>query len=223
MTHCASERAFPSPGLGWAAPEPVRVDLHTPRLHIRAYRLEDAPEVFEVINNSRDHLLPWMPWAREHRQIAFTTRYIADQVLALSAGPSFNSIGVGIFEKPGGAFVGGTGVHDIRRDTASCEIGYWVRPDQRGKGYAAEACRHILSWTFTDQAQGGLGLRRVRIYCSGANTPSQRIPAKLGLTKEVHQRLDYCLDTLGPTDRLGWGVMAHEWDAAEHRLNRTPE
>ena len=217
MTRCASERNFPKTGLGWTAPDPVVCRLETQRLLIRSYTLEDAPEMLAVIRASLDHLLPWMPWAQGHTCLAFTTRYIADQMLAQTGGEKFDGIGVGIFDTAGGDFLGGTGVHDIRRDTASCEIGYWIRHDRVGRGYATEACARILSWAMADQNAGGLGLRRVRIYCSSANIPSSRIPERLGLTREVRQRQDYYVDGHGPTDRLGWGVMCDEWDCVNHR------
>lgn len=218
MTHCASELNFPSPGLGWVAPSPVRIDIETPRLNIRGYTLGDAQEVFEVIHDSLDHLMPWMPWAPGHTSVAFTTKYIAEQIMSMTAGPNFTNVGVGIFEKDTGSFVGGTGVHDVRRDTASCETGYWIRHDRVGHGYAREACAHALSWALGEQTAGGLGLRRVRVYCSSANAPSAKIPERLGLTAEVRQRQDYYIEGIGPTDRLGWGVMANEWDCKSHQI-----
>lgn len=222
MTHCASELAFPSPGLGWTAPNPVRCDLTTPRLTIRPFRLDEAAELNRAVRASRDHLMPWLPWARsQHEHIAGTIKFIAEQELARTAGPALSMIYVGIFESGTGDLVGGTGVNDIRPDSASCETGYWIRSDRHARGYATEACARVLSWALSDQSAGGLGLRRVRIYCSGANDPSQRIPAKLGLHKEVHQREDYYVEGLGPTDRLGWGVMAREWDCQHHRIHPT--
>lgn len=219
MTRCQSEMNFPSPGLGWTAPVPVRCQIETPRMVIRPYRLNEAHQINSIINANRDTLLPWMPWARsQHAEVAGTAKYIAEQILAQSAGHAFASIGVGIFERENGEFLGGTGVHDVRTDTASCETGYWIRGDRCGQGLATEACRHLISWALTDQSAGGLGLRRVRIFCSAANAASRRIPEKLGLRQEVHQRDDYYIEGLGPTDRLGWGVMADEWDTARHAL-----
>jgi RimJ/RimL family protein N-acetyltransferase len=217
MTRCQSNLNFPASGLAWTAPNPLRCELATARVVVRPYRLDDAEAVFRVINDSREHLLPWMPWARGHRQPAETAKYVAEQIIALTAGPAFNAIGLGVFDKATGDFLGGTGVHDVRPDTASCETGYWVRPDRCGRGLATEACALAISWALTDQSLGGLGLRRVRVYCSSANLPSRRIPEKLGLTAEVHQREDYYVEGLGPTDRLGWGVMTREWDTRAHR------
>lgn len=221
MADRRNEPDFSLHGIGWTTPSPtppIQCHLETPRLLVRSYRLDDAAAVFDAINASRDHLRPWMPWANAHRQEADTVKYIAEQVIAMSAGPLFTGVGVGIFDRFTGEFLGGTGVHDVRAETASCETGYWIRADRCGLGYATEACRHILSWVFTDQCAGGLGLRRVRIFCSSANTASRRIPEKLGLHQEVHQREDIHVEYLGPTDRLGWGVMAREWDTRTHRV-----
>lgn len=224
MTHCASENAFPAPGLNWTPPDPIPCELTTDRLTIRPARLDEAETLNHIIRAARDHLLPWMPWARsQHDQVAGTAKYIAEQQLALKAGTAFSALGLSVFETDSGELVGGTGIHDVRRDTASCETGYWIRPDRHARGYATEACARVLSWALGDLKHGGLGLRRVRIYCSGANAASQRVPVKLGLHKEVHQRDDYYLEGLGPTDRLGWGVMAREWDCARHRLHRTDD
>lgn len=217
MTPTAGDANKPRAGLGWTPPDPIACRLETPRLLIRAYTLEDAPAMFAVIRDSLGHLLPWMEWAPGHTSLAFTTRYVADQILALGQGPKFGGVGVGIFEKDTGAFVGGTGVHDVRAATASCETGYWLRHDRVGRGYATEACARVLSWALSDQAAGGLGLRRVRIFCAAANTASAGVPERLGLTPELRQRQEVYIDGLGPTDRLGWGVLREEWDCEHHR------
>ena len=220
MTHCASENAFPSAGLGWTPPDPIRCALESDRLVIRGYTLDDAQAVFEAINDSRDgHLLPWMPWCKEnHRTLESTVKYICEQALACEQMAGFTNVGTGVFCKESGRFLGGSGVHDVRRDTASCETGYWIRKDAIGNGYAREACARTISWALEDQSRGGLGLKRVRLYCSGANEPSKRVIEGIGLRQEVHQRQDYFIDGIGATDRLGWGVLQTEWDCQSHRM-----
>ena len=218
MTHCASENLFPTQGLGWTPPAPLTCNLESDRLIIRSYSLGDAQELFDTIERSREgHLLPWMPWAKDnHRTLESTTKYICEQNLAMANPATFNNVGTAIFCKESGRFLGGTGVHDIRRDTASCETGYWIRRDAVGNGYAREACARTLSWALAAKAAGGLGLLRVRIYCSAENVHSTNLIEKLGITAEVRQRKDYYIETIGATDRLGWGVMADEWDCENH-------
>ncbi|MFK7759336.1 MAG: GNAT family N-acetyltransferase [Phycisphaerales bacterium] len=221
MTRCNSENNFPLPGLAWLAPTPLRCELETERLLIRSYHLGDADEVFQAIQESREnHLLPWMPWAKEnHHNLESTTKYICEQMISLANPATFNNVGVGIFSKSTGRFLGGTGIHDVRADTASCEAGYWIRRDDIGNGYAKEACARIISWALDTQARAGLGLHRVRIYCSSANIHSTNLINQLELKQEVHQRQDYFIQGVGPTDRLGWGVMNSEWDCINHRTN----
>jgi RimJ/RimL family protein N-acetyltransferase len=219
MTRCNHENSSPPIGIGWTPPETIPCYLETERLIVRAYTIDDAPALFEAVNDSRDdHLLPWMShWAdKGHRTIEFSTKYVCEQAVALQDTSGFNNVGTGIFEKSTGRFVGGSGVHDVRRDTASCETGYWIRRDAIGNGYALEACARTISWALQSQDKGGLGLNRVRLYCANGNTHSAKLISKLGITPEVMQRADYFVPTIGLTDRLGWGVLASEWDCDKH-------
>ncbi len=218
MTQCAQESNFPVSGLNWTPPDPLRCDLESERLIIREYQLSDAHNLFDAINDSRDgHLLPWMAWCKEnHRTLESTTKYVCEQMLAMSTPITFNNVGTGIFCKDSGRLLGGSGVHDVRKDTASCETGYWIRRDAIGNGYAREACARTISWALGTQSKGGLGLNRVRIYCSADNTPSKKLIERLNVRQEVHQREDYYIESIGLTDRIGWGVHADEWDCEQH-------
>jgi RimJ/RimL family protein N-acetyltransferase len=221
VTRCANEPEFPRQGFAWTAPHPLEVRVETPRLSIRGYVLEDAALAFEAINASRSELVPWMLWARDqHHHPADSTKYISEQIVAMRQPDRISALGVGIFERDGdceGAFIGGTGFHDLRRDTACAETGYWIRSDRHRRGYCTEAMRHWISFCLKPQPAGGLGLNRLRIFCSAENTGSVRVCEKLGLRKELHQRADYFVPTVGVTDRLGYGVLAEEWDHETHQ------
>ncbi len=220
MTRCNHENADPAKGVNWTPPEQITCHLETERLIVRSYTLDDTQAMFDAVNDSRDeHLLPWMcHWAdKGHRTIEDSTKYVCEQHLAILTPATFNNVGTGIFEKSSGRFIGGSGIHDLRRETASCETGYWIRRDAIGNGYAREACARTISWALQAQDQGGLGLNRVRLYCASDNTHSANLIEQLGITKEVEQREDYFIPTIGLTTRLGWGVLAEEWDCQNHR------
>lgn len=222
MTRCANERDT-GQGLGWSPPSQMPLRIETPRLVIRGYELSDAPALFEAINASREHLLPWMPWARDgHTDLAATTHYLTTQIMNVRDLTAFASVSLGIFDRASGCLLGATGIHGVHRDTAGAETGYWIRADAAGNGFAPEATAHLLSWAFRAQTQdgsdGGMGLRRIVIYCSSQNVKSRRVPEKLGLRMEVQQREDFFVLGLGVTDRLGWGVVAEEWDCERHRV-----
>lgn len=209
----------PVAGAGWVAPQPLPLPIRTPRLVIRPYVASDARVLFEAVSSSRNALLPWLPWAAtDHVDVDRSRLRIAEWIELRRDPSSLNAIPLGIFDRGLGVLLGGTGPHDIRPDTASAELGYWVRPDGRRHGIATEATRHVLSWCLAPGANGGLGLRRVRITCSSANEPSRRIPERLGLRLEAHERDAYFVPTVGLTDRLGFAVLATEWDCHRHQL-----
>jgi RimJ/RimL family protein N-acetyltransferase len=55
------------------------------------------------------------------------------------------------------------------------ELGYWIGPRERDRGYATAAARQLLS-----QAFGRLALTLVFAHCSADNRASARVLAKLG-------------------------------------------
>ncbi len=223
MTRCHSETHHPDQGFAWTEPDPLDLKVETPRLIVRPYELGDIQATFETINACRDSLLPWLPWARsEHRDLASTMEFVAKQVGRLSKPLTADGVALAIFERDSGELAGGTGFHDLRRDTASVEVGYWVRGDRTGRGYCTEAVAHWISRILAPQSRGGLGLNRVRVFCSAENKASARVPEKLGLRPEVMQRQDYLVPHHGVTDRLGWGVLAGEWDTKTHKPRGEP-
>ena len=42
---------------------PTIYRIHTPRLVVRCWEPADAPQLMAAKNASKEHLLPWMPWA----------------------------------------------------------------------------------------------------------------------------------------------------------------
>ena len=61
------------------------------------------------------------------------------------------------------------------------ELGWALRPDEMGKGYATEAVHEVLRICFEE-----LGLRRVTASCFAANTASYRLMERLGMRQEAH-------------------------------------
>jgi RimJ/RimL family protein N-acetyltransferase len=66
-----------------------------------------------------------------------------------------------------------------RDDPAVGEVGYFVLPNHRGRGYAAAAARSISRWGFE-----ALGLARIQIRWEAGNDASGRVAAKAGFSTE---------------------------------------
>jgi RimJ/RimL family protein N-acetyltransferase len=157
---------------------PYRIE--TDRLVIRCYDPEDAPLLKDAVDRSLEHLRPWMPWTPDApepldavygRLRDFRAQYDRDE----------NWI-MGVFTPDDARCLGGTGLHP-RQGEGGLEIGYWVAADETGNGYATE-----LSAVLTRVGFACFGADRIEIRVDPANDRSQRIPEKLGFTKEATLR-----------------------------------
>jgi RimJ/RimL family protein N-acetyltransferase len=158
---------------------PYRIE--TERLVIRCYEPEDAPLLKDVVDRSLDHLRPWMPWTPDEpepldavyeRLRSFRAQYDRDENWVMGA-----------FSRDEARQVGGTGLHPSREGDGGLEIGYFVAADEVGKGYATEIAAVLTRVGFEC-----FDLDRVVIRVDPANVGSDRIPEKLGFTKEATLR-----------------------------------
>jgi [ribosomal protein S5]-alanine N-acetyltransferase len=83
-------------------------------------------------------------------------------------------------------------------------VGYWLLPEARGKGFATRAVRLISCWALRD-----LGLARVGLSTEPSNEASQRVAERSGFQKEGilrsfneidGQRIDCVIFSLLPSD-----------------------
>jgi RimJ/RimL family protein N-acetyltransferase len=144
----------------------------TPRLVVRCWEPRDAPFLKEAIDSSLDHLRPWMPWARHEPQT------LAEKVELLREFRGQFDLGAdsvyAIFDSRDERVLGGTGLHP-RIGPGRLEIGYWIRADAVGHGYATEATAALTRVAFEVA-----DVERVEIHCMPENRVSAAIPRKLG-------------------------------------------
>ncbi len=84
-----------------------------------------------------------------------------------------------IFERATGELVGSAGLHR-RGGPDELEIGYWVRSDRTGHGYATQAAGLLTGAAFDAQPD----IVRVNISMDANNLASAAVPAKLGFTRQ---------------------------------------
>lgn len=160
---------------------PLFEELRGPRVVVRPYRLEDADELFAAVEESRQHIWPWMPWGDQHQSVDDSRDFILrSQAKWLLREGDLN---VGIFAADSGRYLGGSGLHIRGWDVPAFEIGYWLRASAEGHGYMAEAVKLL-----TDFAFNALGAQRVFIRCDARNTRSAAVAERLGFVREAHLR-----------------------------------
>jgi [ribosomal protein S5]-alanine N-acetyltransferase len=61
----------------------------------------------------------------------------------------------------------------------TAEIGYWMAPESRRRGFGARATRMLAEWGIA-----ALGLERIELLANPANEASQRLAERAGFTRE---------------------------------------
>jgi len=104
-----------------------------------------------------------------------------------------------------GVLVGSMSLHEIDRDQAEGEVGYWTVAAARGRGIAVRSTDAVCRWAFR-----ALELDRVQLYHSVANTASARVAAKAGFTQEGRLCRSYRYPDGVKHDELLWSRLSDD-------------
>jgi RimJ/RimL family protein N-acetyltransferase len=176
--------------------------LDTARLVLRRWRTHDAVLLADAIQASASELRRWTPWViadapanavLEKRLTQFSEQFDAGQ----------NFI-YGIFDRERTRVLGQVGLYG-RVGPNALEVGYFIRTDAAGKGYASEAAAALCLAAFES-----CGVERVEIRCDPKNTASNAIPRRLGFRVREVQDADPLFPG-EPTRRLQiWEMLSSE-------------
>jgi len=155
---------------------PLFDELRGERIIIRPYREEDATDLQEAVDESRDHIRPWLPFADEHQTVDESRVWINGQRAQWILRKNMNCC---VVDAATGHFLGGVGLMVLSWEIRSFEIGYWLRKSAEGHGYMTEAVRLL-----TDFAMGKLEANRIMIQCDERNTHSANVARRLGYVQE---------------------------------------
>lgn len=161
---------------------PIFDELRGQRVLVRPYREADAEEQFRAIIESRDHLLPWLPFATVYQHVNDSRDFINRCIAHWRLREDFP---VGIWDLANGRFVGSSGLHPRSWCIPEFEIGYWLRRDAEGHGYVTETVRLLADYAFR-----ALGAQRVLIRCDARNARSAAVAERAGFTLEGRLRRD---------------------------------
>jgi RimJ/RimL family protein N-acetyltransferase len=132
-------------------------------LVLRCHSLDDAEEMRRVIEESREHLRPFMPWAStDPNTFEARIEWLHKAATDFEAGTTFN-YAVTVDD----AIIGGGGIRPI--DDARASIGYWMHPGHTGRGHATRAAKALRD------AVLHAGFTTVVLTHDEANVASRRI------------------------------------------------
>ncbi len=179
------------------------VTLGTPRLTLREFTAGDFPTVHAY--GSDPEVTRWTVFGPNTEA---DTRAFLQQAQASRAERARRHYDLAVTLRDDGRLIGGCG---LRRTDVSGEafIGYVLRQDCWGRGYATEAARALLAFGFER-----LGLRRIFADCHPANAASWRVMEKLGMRREAHFRAEKLIKGEW-WDRYVYAMLAPEWRAGK--------
>lgn len=146
--------------------------IETVRLIIAKTKKDDAHALNKAITDSFDQLHQWMKWATHKPTISETQGWLdqAEQLWAEKKQLCFH-----IFDKQSQQLIGACSFHHIDWENQIMQIGYWLRSDATGKGFATEAVIALTNYAFAR-----LGAKTIEIRCDEKNSKSRAVAQRSG-------------------------------------------
>jgi len=177
--------------------------IESERLVIRCYNPKDALYLQKAVQESVEHLRPWMPWVKDEPE-ELKVKIERLRLFRADFDLSKNYI-YGVFDPNETELVGGTGLHP-RVGSNAFEIGYWIHVNHVNKGYATEISAALTKVAFEIEH-----VNRVEIHCDPKNIISATIPKKLGYVYEatLRNRSESIEGEL--IDSMIWSIIREEY------------
>ncbi len=198
--------------MGKNRPEVPR-EIVTERLLLHTFRAEDAEQVLEAVDESRDETGRWMSWPAYLTEADTSRQEAGRSRERCEAGQSFDYT---IRRRADDRVLGALSIEEPNWAVPSFSLAYWIRTSEQGRGYVSEAVRAVTGMAFAV-----LGAKRVQILCDEGNVRSVRVAEAAGFQREGLLRNDDRRPdgTLGSS--LCWSLI--EDDEAVQRLRAQPE
>lgn len=179
--------------------EPQLID--TQRLLLRVYTAEAAQEVFNrlaVEDAMQIFGLQKSEDAARVRAVVFASDAYRSSMLFI------------IHDKITDAVIGACNFHIWMKKHARAEIGYAIDEQFRNQGITKEAMKQVLQYGFDE-----MGLNRVEAFIGPQNTPSLKLVAHFGFTREGLLREHYYKNDRFE-DSVCFSLLKNEYNRVKH-------
>ena len=169
-------------------------------ISLKLVEVKDAERIFQLTEESREHLREWLPWLDYNTKLEDTQEFLQASVRNYAEGKSMNTV---ILYK--GKIVGVAGFNEIDSSNKIGYIGYWLGHNYQGKGIVTRVAKELTNYAFID-----LKLNRIEITVATENKKSRYIPERLGYRNEGCKReAEWLYDHY--VDHIVYGITASEW------------
>ena len=143
-------------------------------LELRPLALQDAPELFALVEANRARLRRWLPWLDLNTRVAHTRAFVAERK-ALAAKGLARTYTIRVR----GELAGMIGFNWIDRFNRSAMVGYWIAEAFEGRGLVTRSVARLVDHGFSQ-----LALHRIEIRVAVRNRRSRGVPMRLGFRHE---------------------------------------
>lgn len=166
---------------------------------LRALEPWNAAEFAEHVEQAREHLRPWIPFASrivdEESAQVLLERFAHQQ--ARDEGRLY-----GIWVD--GTLSGGTLFKTFDVKAGNCEVGVWLAPQAQGRGLITTAVRLMLDWAFDVR-----GISRVEWHTDPRNERSRAAAKRLGMTCEGTLRSNFVINGTRQDSEI-WSLISED-------------
>lgn len=181
---------------------------YTRRLVLRPFRRRDVGPLHDAIEMSLSDLQPWLPWVDGYNR-AVSQRFVRESVAAWAEQRAYDFTIRTIDDQ--GRHIGNVSIWPVSSQNSIGEVGYWIRSDETGKGYGAEATTRIIQVGFEE-----MKLHKVQLRIAVGNIRSERIARNLGFVLEGTLRDEVKVGSRW-LDHTVWSLLEDEWWAQRDR------
>ncbi|UTH74794.1 GNAT family N-acetyltransferase [Chromobacterium sp. IIBBL 290-4] len=173
------------------------------RVALRAPDLIDAPALFALIDQDRDHLRTWLPWVDKTLSIADSRQFLAGVLEGRRDGAPCRHWLI----EADGELAGCIDLHALSGQHRHGSLGYWLASRCSGRGVMTQAVSQVL-----DIAFGEMGLHRVALVAGAANHRSRAVASRLDFALEGVMR-EYLHLHDRYFDASLYSMLASQWAA----------
>lgn len=171
---------------------------------LRLLEERHAPEVFALLEQNRSHLQEELTWLSDQLSLNDAKEYIRAGLERFAAN---NGLRAGIWVQD--ELAGIASLHGLVWADRKASLGYWLGAPFQGQGLVTEACRVLISYSFSQ-----LNLHRLEIQCAADNDRSRKVAERLGFTQEgLLRQAWWSRDRF--VDLALYGLLKSEWQVAK--------
>lgn len=139
---------------------------------LRPFEFGEAAALHAAVRESLPELSPWMSWANEEYSADTANNFITITRANWANGTMY---AFAIADATNNEIIGGCSLSHFHPVYHFCNLGYWVRASQHGKGIAGRAAKLAAQFAFEK-----VRLIRAEIVIAVGNKQSKRAAEKMG-------------------------------------------